>query len=417
MSNVQVVNLADNINAAVLKINQNFAGVDAGDIGGGLDSSEVVGVITETVDSDYVNNLVDIPDAGVDSSVVNNIVNNILDSDYFITVINQDYLNQFTINTDVSYLDSDISANASAIFQLTSRIDATDSGVLVLSQALTQTQADLDGLVLDGFDSDALVSAVTSANSQVISRIEATESDLTIFSGVLDSVEAQLIIIDSDLGVRIDAEANARSQLSSTVTAQGGTITTLSQDVTALDNAVFIRDSDGNITSTALASAENALTNQITQVDGRITTVEAGLTTDLQAYADGVGASVTNTLEAYVDAATGNTTASWNLDLTAGDTNNPYVAGIKFGNDGASADFVLSADTFQLVTPTDSDGTGGISPFTVTANGVELSNAKVTGAIDVTTSSGTGSMNIKGELITISDGNGTPRIKLGDLSA
>ena len=417
MSNVQVVNLADNINAAVLKINQNFAGVDAGDIGGGLDSSEVVGVITETVDSAYVNNLVDIPDAGVDSSVVNNIVNNILDSDYFITVINQDYLNQFTINTDVSHLDSDISANTSAIFQLTSQINDSDNGLLALSQAIIATQSQVDGLVLDGFDSDALISAVTSANSQVISRIEATENNVTILSGVLDSVEAQLIIIDSDLGVRIDAEANARNILSSTVTAQGGTITTLSQDVTALDNAVFIRDSDGNITSTALASAENALSNQITQVDGRITTVEAGLTTDLQAYADGVGASVTNTLEAYVDAATGNTTASWNLDLTAGDTNNPYVAGIKFGNDGASADFVLSADTFQLVTPTDSDGTGGISPFTVSAIGVELSNETVTGAIVVTTSSGTGSMNIKGELITISDGNGTPRIKLGDLSA
>ena len=44
---------------------------------------------------------------------------------------------------------------------------------------------------------------------------------------------------------------------------------------------------------------------------------------------------------------------------------------------------------------------------------VLISNATVTGAIDVTTSTGTGSMNIKGELITISGtDNGTPRINI-----
>ena len=46
---------------------------------------------------------------------------------------------------------------------------------------------------------------------------------------------------------------------------------------------------------------------------------------------------------------------------------------------------------------------------------VELSDAKVTGEIDVTTSDSDGSMNIKGNLITISDGAGNVRVKLGKL--
>ena len=46
---------------------------------------------------------------------------------------------------------------------------------------------------------------------------------------------------------------------------------------------------------------------------------------------------------------------------------------------------------------------------------VELSDAKVTGQIDVTTSDASGSMNIKGNLITIEDGQGNIRVKLGKL--
>ena len=231
MSNVQVINLADNINAAVLKINQNFAGVEAGDIGGGLDSSEVVGVIVETVDSAYVNNLVDV---GVDSSVVNNIVNNILDSDYFLTTINQEYLQQFTINTDVSYLDSDISANASAIFTLESRIDATDSGILVLSQAQIETQAQLDNMVLGGIDSDLLADAIASANTTVISRIEANSDSISILSGVIDSVEADLILRDSDTNNRIDLNTSAISSLTSRVSANESGLSAVVSSVDSL---------------------------------------------------------------------------------------------------------------------------------------------------------------------------------------
>ena len=511
MSNIQVVNLADNINAAVLKINQNFAGVEAGDIGGGLDSSEVVGVIVETVDSAYVNNLVDV---GVDSSVVNNIVNNILDSDYFLTTINQEYLQQFTVNTDVSYLDSDISANASAIFQLTSRINSTDSGILVLSQAQIATQAQLEGMVLGGIDSDLLADAIASANTTLISRIEANSDQITSFAGIIDSVENNLLlfnsdtnemidinttaisaltsrinvnsdglsvvlesvdslgltldqfiqdginitpemidsamagagdtltirmnadsdklvieaakivsletglaVVDSDLNTKVEALSEAQSELISRTEfdSSENRVTALASDITTLNNNVFVTDSDGNVT-TAIAEATNALESQITTVDGRITSVTNQMQSNLVAKIDSDISQATETLTALIDSA-GNTTATWGIDLVAGTESNPKVAGIKFGNDGTSADFEITADTFKIL-PTGADSTSaGVAPFSVTSEGVELSNAKVTGGIDVTTSGGTGSMNIKGELITISDGNGTPRVKLGDLSS
>lgn len=267
MSNIQVVNLADNINAAVLKINQNFAGIEAGDIGGGLDSSEVVGVIVETVDSAYVNNLVDIPPqtSSVDSADITNIVNNILDSDYFITVINQEYLEQFTINTDVSYLDSDISVNASAIFQLTSRIDATDSGVLVLSQALIQTQTDLDGLVLGGIDSDLLADAIASANTTVISRIEGNSDSISILAGVIDSVEADLILLDSATNNRIDLNTSAISALTSRVTVNENGLTAVVSSVDSLGLTLDQFITDGiEITPEQVTSALGGALDELT---------------------------------------------------------------------------------------------------------------------------------------------------------
>ena len=461
MSNVQVVNLADNINAAVLKINQNFAGVEAGDIGGGLDSAEVVGVIIETVDSAYVNNLVDVPSpssSSVDSSDITNIVNNILDSDYFLTTINQEYLQQFTVNTDVSYLDSDISANASAIFQLTSRIDATDSGILVLSQAVIQTQADLDGLVLGGIDSDILASAIASANTSLISRIEANSDQIVSFAGIIDSVENNLLLFNSDTNDRIDLNTSAIFSLTSRITANESGLTavvssvdslglSLDQFITdgieitpeqvtsaiggALDELTLRLDADSdklileatkivdlNTQLTALdsetgaqiqaeADARSELSSTVALIDGRVTSQSSDITT-LTANVDSDFARIDNELSVIVDDL-GNVSAVYALNL---DVNN-HIAGIRLDNDGNTANFAVTADTFKVINASNNE----IQPFTVIGDDVFLSNATVTGNLDVTTSGGTGSMNIKGELITISDGNGTPRVKLGDLSA
>ena len=247
-NNIQTVNLADNINAAILKINQNFSLVETGAFG------------------------------SVDSAEVTSIVNTILDSDYFISVINQDYFNQFNINVDTSYLDSDISANASAILTLQSSITSTDSGVAVLSQAIIDTNASLsglennfsanasailalessiistdsgvavlsqaiidtnaaiDGLVLDGVDSDLLANAIADANTTLLSLIEASDSDILVLSGVIDTVNADLQLRDSATNDRIDIQTSATNALTARVTANENGLSAAVGDVTQTGN-------------------------------------------------------------------------------------------------------------------------------------------------------------------------------------
>lgn len=484
MSNtIHTINLADKINEAILKINDNF---------GSLDSA--VGNIN----------------INIDSADIANIVNSILTEDYFLSVINEDYLQQFTITTNVS--DSDIQANASAIFTLESRIDNTDSGILVLSQALIQTQASLDSMVLDGIDSDLLASAIASANTSVISRIEANSDQIVSFAGIIDSVENDLLLrdiatndridiqtsatssltsrivanedglsavvgdvsnlsltlnqivtdgisltpeqiqsalasagdsltlrmdadsdklvieaakvvtletgltaLDSDLGTQITAVSNAQASLVSRTEfdSSENRVTLISEDIVELNNQVDITNPNGSV-STAISDAKSELRGEITVVDGRITSVTNQMQTDLVAKIDSDVAQATETLTALIDSA-GNTVSTWGIDLVAGTENDPKVAGIKFGNDGTTADFAITTDTFKIL-PTDGSG-NGTAPFSVVGGVVELSDAKVTGEIDVTTSDNDGSMNIKGNLITISDAAGTTRVKLGKLSS
>ena len=472
MSNIQLINLADNINAAILKINDNFQLVDS---------------------------------SSIDVNELTTIVNGILDSDYFLSVINQEYLEQFNLSVDVSYLDSDIAANASGLLQLTSRVDVNSDGINSLSQAIIDTNASIENLVLDGVDSDLLAAAIANATSTLISRVNGNSDEINLLSGVIDSVESSLllansdqgdliqintsgisqlttrtdvnsdgivttisrldsigltldqfiaggieftpeqieaalatgledlygrldadsdklvveagkivelqtdlIILDSDLGARIDAETDARELLGVSVTYNGGQVTSLSAKTLQLDNAVFIRDLQGNITTTAVAQATSSLNTQIEAVDDRVTSVRSELITDLNAAIDSDIAAVRQEFSAFVDSA-GTTTALWTLDLLAGTEANPRIAGIKFGNDGATADFTLTADTFQFVNASNNE----VQPFTIDGDEVLLSNARVTGTLDIGTNQTGARMELTNDFVKIYDDNDIVRVKMG----
>ena len=385
---MQIINLADNINAAVDKINENF------ELSGGVDSSSVISIIDTH-----------------------------LDSSYFTTIINEDYINNITtsLSVDLTDVESDISANASAISSLTASITQNGDSISVLSQQIQTTQANVDGLVLDGFDSDALISAITSANSSIVSRIDADSDSLVAFSEILDSVESQLLIIDSDLGVRIDAEASARNSLSSTVTAQGNTINSLSGDITELDNAVFMFDENGNPLlddsgnpQTALANATDSLTTSIeTTIDGKILTANSAQTTALETKIGDDIAAAQSTLQSNIDAV-GNATSTWNLQLIAGTESDPRFAGIQFGNDGQEADFALTADKFRIINP-GSTTDAPIIPFSVDADGATLTNVKITGNLDIGSGLTGARVEIKDDVTKIYDSAGGLRVQLGRL--
>ena len=442
---IQTVNLADNINAAFDKLNENFALVKTGVFN------------------------------SVDSNSVTNIVNNILDSDYFLTVINQEYLQQFTIdvNVDLTDLENAVAANAASLLTLHASVTETDSGITVLATQQASTQAQLEGLVLGGIDSDLLADAIANANTTLISRIDATDSSISVFGGRIDSVSADLLLLDSATNDRIDLQTSAVSALTSTVNANTSGLSAVVSDVTKLDvdlkavisdgitltpeqvteaiggaldeltlrlNAdsdrlvleagkivnldtlVRANDSDTGALITAEGNARSALTSRVEVNEGNISTVQGDITI-LEGKIDTVDsdgnpttfvALATESLQTEVSRVEGliTTNASWGIDLVAGTEANPHIAGIKFGNDGATAEFALTADTFKIVNASDNE----IQPFTVSGNDVLLSNATVTGQLDIGTGQTGARMELTNDATKIFDSSGQLRVQLGNLA-
>lgn len=347
-SNIQKVNLADNVNAAVDKINENFELVETGIF------------------------------SGVDSSSVTNIVNNVLDSDYFTTIINEDYITNITtnLNVDLTDVEAGIAANAASILAMEASITQTDSGITVLASQQQATQAQLEGVVLGGIDSDLLADAIANANTTLTSRIDATDSSISVLAENIDSVNSSLLLLDSSTGALIAAEGDARVALTSRVTANEGDISTVQGDITILEGKIDTVDSDGNPT-TFLALATESLQTEVSRVEGLITT-----------------------------------SATWGIDLVAGTESNPHIAGIKFGNDGATSEFAITADTFKVINASDNE----IQPFTISGDQIELSNVKVTGNLDIGSNLSGARMEMKDDVTKIFDSAGQLRVQLGNLA-
>ena len=259
---------------------------------------------------------------GLDPAEITNIVNDILTEDYFLSVINEEYLQQFTINTSVDLTDVEagIAANASAILLVESSISQTDSGITVLSQQIQATQAQLEGVVVGGIDEDLLASAITSANTTIVSRIDADSDSLVALSSIVDSVSADLLLLDQTTGQQIQAEADARNVLSATVSLI-----------------------DGKVTSTS------------------------GLVTNLTSRVDRDFATINQTLRTVVDDQ-GNAIAVYALNL---DVNN-RIAGIKLENDGTSSQFAINADAFKVF-----NGTTDVPAFKVENGDVFLDQVSI----------------------------------------
>ena len=417
---IQLVNLADNVNAAFDKINENFELVATGAFGGGLDSANIT------------------------------------------NVVNQEFLSQFTLTADVDLTDIEagIAANAASLLTLQASITQNDSGISVLAAQQQATQAQLDGITLDGIDSDLLADAIANANTTLISRIDATDSSVSVFAANIDSVNASLLLLDSATQDRIDVNVNAINTLSASVTANSNGLSAVVADVTQLDLDLTQLISDG-ITLTpeqvteAIGGALDDMTirldadsdklsleaQKITDLNtslsaldsstGALITAEAdaratlssrvdynsdGLTSisgDLVELETRVGndiATASQSLQTQIDGL-GGTTATWNLDLVAGTESNPHIAGIKFGNDGATAEFALTADTFRIVNASNTE----IQPFTVVGDEVQLSNATVTGQLDIGTNETGSRMEMTNDVISIFEGSNL-RVKLGRLS-
>ena len=388
MSNIiQSVHLADNINAAFDKINENFDLINTGKVGGGIDSEKLAAI---------------------------------LDSDYFITIINEDYINQFNLSLDVDFTDVDagIAANASALSSLTTSITDIDGTLTILASDVTSLSTSLT-------DTQAGISANSTAMASLTSSITQTEASLVILAQDVVDLETNFtgnITIDSDLVVSVLANSTAFSGLESSIEVVDGRVTAQSSDISELSNEISIVDSDNKVLISAEGAARSALTSLVTTNGNNISTIQGSITalTGKIDTVDSAGnpttfvALATESLQAEVTRVEGliTTNSTWGIDLVAGTEANPHIAGIKFGNDGATADFALTADTFKIINASNNE----IQPFTISGNEIELSNATVTGNLNIGSNLSGAHMELKDDITKVFDASGQLRVALGNLT-
>ena len=157
---------------------------------------------------DYVNGTL-ISMNSVDSSMIVNQINIAFDSfntlfqqtDSGVTVLGERITN---IESHLNLIDSDyiLNATSAAREDLRALIELNDSGILVLSERITSLQSSLTG----GGDSVS-----SSAIEELRTRINQDSDRLTIESLKIVNLQSDLEVIDSDLGIRIDANAAASS--------------------------------------------------------------------------------------------------------------------------------------------------------------------------------------------------------------
>jgi hypothetical protein len=183
---------------------------------------------------------------------------------------------------------------------------------------------------------------------------------MTLEAAKITSLDAALTALDNTTGAEIQAEANARSALSATVALIDGRVTSQANDITALTSSV----------------------------DSNFASVNQSLTT----LANSSGAS-----------------AVYALDLNV----NNHIAGIRLDNNGTTSNFAITADTFKIINASNNE----IQPFTVSGNEVQLSNATVTGNLNIGSNLSGEHTEITDDVIKVFDTNGFLRVKLGNLGA
>ena len=489
IENLQVINLADNINAAIDKMNENFdlTKVEMNNIVNYIDSSALNYLqnnleVSAIVDSqDILDVLASINlDARIDS-----IDGGILAIAELVTQLEVDYSN----------LESGLNANTGAIQGLTSSIAITDSNVTVLSQSVTDLEATLAGNIQ--VDSDLIVQAVGGALELLETRIDYNSDEINVVSQSILDLDADLRLLDSNLQTQITLSAAADQQILAQVTAndsglsalsgQFGTfearldsaiasgltitpeevssavggitddlyalihansdsISVITNDVLSLESKLTLLDSNGalsDVISTAVsdlrteviyrdsdnlataisefttalgsyvdsstfATAEQTLRTEITSGDSdALASAISEFETRLEGYVDsGSFGSAVQTLNLRIDDAV--TEVGYTLNLNA----NGHVAGIEFNNDGATADMVIVADKFGIVNASNN----AVKPFTINGDNVELSNATVTGSLNISSTGNNGSMTMTNDVMQIFDGSNNLRVKFGRLA-
>ena len=244
-----------------------------------------------------------------------------------------------------------------AIDGLNSQITDDSTGLNALQSKITELRGDLD--------SD--IGAATSARSALEQTIKKDSDILLIVNSAIDSFETTLLF--DSAGTAEGLVNTARSELLQKIIDSDGIFTIANSAIDSFE--------------TQLIGADGAV--------GQIATAQAGLSQRITANSD----SLQTISQKY---------------FVALDDGNTFT-GFEVINGDSVSSFTVQADDFKIVNGTNSS----VNPFSVntTTNKVEMSNAQVTGNLDIGTEGAAG-MRITDTTITIHDGT-RARVILGEL--
>ena len=250
-------------------------------------------------------------------------------------------------------------ANANAVQALTERVDATESAITSSSNAITSLQNDLDVL-----ENDVASKASSSALSSMASTVTSQGNALSSQGNAILSLQNDLDVLESDVAGK--ASSSALSSMASTVTSQGNALSSQGNAILSLQNDLDVLEND--VAGKASASALSSMASTVAWQGGVMTSLSDGLTL----------------LNSEVDAYS----AEGRMRVTTEATPSGAVARIGFrvatsGSAGASAAAmfleassdgrgraVFEVDQLGIVT-----GGGTQTPFSVDENGVYIDSA------------------------------------------
>jgi len=247
------------------------------------------------------------------------------------------------LDSTVNDPSTGVSANASAISGLTTRVTNTENATTTNSSDITS----LENTVNDGATG---VNATATAVSGLTTRVTATENATTANSADITALENT--VNDSSTGVT--ATATALSSLTTRVTNTENATTANSSDITALENTVNDSSTGVNATASALSSLTTTVTNQGNEITAAVSDITTLNTT--------VGNNSTSiqTNATSINGLHGQYTVK--IDT------NGHVSGFGLANTTVSGTptsaFIVRADKFAVIDPADTGNNLTNSPST-----------------------------------------------------
>ncbi|QWF18694.1 phage tail fiber protein [Lysobacter capsici] len=311
--------------------NREFPGGGAGSPGGGdnslIDIQTLIDLVTQS--PAFLILQEKIPDVDANAELI---IEELLRSNAFFD-LHRDHGDKInTAYTRISLTEDATQVLAEQYTELFTRIVTSESSIS--AQFLQVNQAVVT-------ERNARVSSMTDLHAQIT-----TERDTYVAQAVsnvtalVDAVESRVDSVEGTVATHGTSIA-ATNEALTTVANAGGANTTWRQ--------LFSAQFGGNGASgTSVAAAVKQ------QIDTKVTPTEAQSIADtsVTAFANGTFAALQQSYNAYVNSNDAKWSGTWSLRINGGDPANPIIAGIALSANPNGSDFVVQADRFAVVSPT-----------------------------------------------------------------